>query len=49
MDMDNGVRIDMGVGDVLGGGGQSGKNWDNCNRINKNNKKRKCIKVKTDH
>ena len=32
MVVDNSVGI-VGVGDGLGGGGQSGKYWDNCNRI----------------
>ena len=25
--------LTVGVGDGLGGGGQKGKNWDNCNGI----------------
>ena len=34
MDMDNGVGIDYGSGGCgLDRGGQSGKNWDNCNSI----------------
>ena len=33
MDMDNGVVI-VGQRGGLGGEGQKGKNWDNCNRIN---------------
>ena len=32
--------LTVGVGDGLSGGGQRGKNWDNCNRINKNNNKK---------
>ena len=34
MTMDNGVRMVCGCG--LDRGGQRGKTWDNCNRINKN-------------
>ena len=34
MDMDNGVGIDCGWGGRLGGGGQEGEGWDNCNSIN---------------
>ena len=29
----------VGLGGGMGGGGQRGKNWDNCNGINKNLKK----------
>ena len=25
--------LTVGVGDGMGGGGQKGKNWNNCNRI----------------
>ena len=32
--------LTVGAGDGLGGGGQRWINWDNCNRINKNNIKR---------
>ena len=42
MDMDNSVGLDCGSGGhvvALGGGGQRGENWDNCNRIKKNKKK----------
>ena len=39
MDLGNSVGKDCGVGDGMGGGGQRGKNWDNCNGINKNLKK----------
>ena len=37
MDMDNSVGIDCGSGGELDTGRQKGKNWDKCNRINKNN------------
>ena len=33
MDLDNCVRMDYGSRGGMGGGGQRGKNWDNCNRI----------------
>ena len=34
MDMDNNVGIDCGNGvGRMNGGGEMGKNWDNCNRI----------------
>ena len=42
MDMDNGVKLPEGVW-VLGGGGQRVKNGDNCNTINKYNKKEKNV------
>ena len=32
MDMDNGEGTDYGSGGRLGGEGQRGKKWDNCNR-----------------
>ena len=28
--------LTVGIGDGMGGLGQRGKNWDTCNRINKN-------------
>ena len=34
MDMDNGEGTDYGSGGRLGGEGQRGKKWDNCNSIN---------------
>ena len=34
--MNHGVGIEYGSRSWLGGGGQRGKNWDNCNKINKN-------------
>ena len=34
--------LTVGEGGGLGGGKQREKNWDSCNRINKNNKK--CLK-----
>ena len=36
MDMDSGTGWAVGVGMGCDGGGQKGKNWDNCNRTNKN-------------
>ena len=30
--------LSVGAGGGLGRGGQRGKNWDNCSRINNNNK-----------
>ena len=41
--MDNSVGWAEGAGDGLDGGEQRQKNWDNCNRI-KNNLKKKKIK-----
>ena len=40
--MDNRVGTDCGKGGELGGGGPRGKNWDNCNRINKNFLEKEC-------
>ena len=31
--------LTVGLEGGLGGGGQRGKNWNNCNRINKNKKR----------
>ena len=31
--------LTVGVRGGMGGGGQRGKNWDNCNSINNNKKK----------
>ena len=33
MDTDNGVGLTMGAGGEFSGGGRSGGNGDNCNRI----------------
>ena len=44
MDMDNNVEIDCGSrGGGMGGGGQRGKNWDNCNRITLKKLNKKCL------
>lgn len=38
MDMGNGVGMDCGSGRQAGWSRAMGKNWDNCNIINKNKK-----------
>ena len=41
MDMDNGVGIDYGNRGQAWCRRVKGKNWDNCNRVNKNERKKK--------
>ena len=37
-----GLTVGAGVGGGLHRGGQRGKNWDNCNRINNNKRRKDC-------